>query len=105
MTRQTKRCPIEKTLKQISGKWKSVIIYMLLKHQTCRFNELQKLIPDCSRRMLALQLKELEHDGLIVKKVYPVVPPKTEYSLTERGKNLKPVVEGLQQWGKTDGDQ
>ena len=65
-----------------------------------RFNELQKLIPDCSRRMLSLQLKDLERDGLVVKKVYPVVPPKTEYSLTERGKSLKEVVEGMQKWGQ-----
>ena len=50
--------------------------------------------------MLALQLKELEHDGLISKTFYPVVPPKTEYSLTERGKKLKPVIEGLQEWGR-----
>ena len=88
--------------KQISGKWKSVIIFRLLEHPRCRFNELQKLIPECSRRMLALQLKELEHDGLISKTVYPVVPPKTEYSLTERGKKLKPVIEGLQEWGSSD---
>ncbi len=100
MTNQTSQCSIEKTLKQISGKWKSVIIYMLLKHPVCRFSELQRLIPDCSRRMLALQLKELEQDGLITKKVYPVTPPKTEYSLTERGKDLRTVVEGMQEWGK-----
>lgn len=100
MTEPTQQCPIENTLKLISGKWKSVIIYMLLKHLTCRFNELQKLIPDCSRRMLSLQLKDLERDGLVVKKVYPVVPPKTEYSLTERGKSLKEVVEGMQKWGQ-----
>ncbi|WP_407458897.1 winged helix-turn-helix transcriptional regulator, partial [Limosilactobacillus vaginalis] len=77
MTKQTIQCPIERTLKQISGKWKSVIIFRLLEHPRCRFNQLQKLIPECSRRMLALQLKELEHDGLISKTVYPVVPPKT----------------------------
>ncbi|WP_251574491.1 winged helix-turn-helix transcriptional regulator [Limosilactobacillus agrestimuris] len=100
MTNQTSQCSIEKTLKQISGKWKSVIIYMLLKYPVCRFSELQRLIPDCSRRMLALQLKELEQDGLITKKVYPVTPPKTEYSLTERGKDLRMVVEGMQEWGK-----
>lgn len=100
MTKQVEDCPIETTLKQISGKWKSVIIFRLLEHPQCRFNELQKLIPECSRRMLALQLKELEHDGLISKTVYPVVPPKTEYSLTERGKKLKPVIEGLTRVGK-----
>lgn len=102
MTKPVENCPIEKTLKQISGKWKSVIIFCLLEHSRCRFNELQKLIPECSRRMLALQLRELERDGLIIRTVYPVVPPKTEYSLTERGRNLKPVIEGLQKWGKGD---
>lgn len=99
MVKQKRRCPIEATLKLISGKWKSVIIYQLLQNPVCRFNELQKLIPDCSRRMLSLQLKELEQDNLIKKKVYPVVPPKTEYSLTERGKSLRSVVEGMQEWG------
>ena len=102
MTKQVENCPIESSLKQISGKWKSVIIFRLLEHPQCRFNELQKLIPECSRRMLALQLKELEHDGLISKTFYPVVPPKTEYSLTERGKKLKPVIEGLQKWGSSN---
>lgn len=85
MKKQTADCPIEDTLSQIAGKWKSVIIYMLLQHEPCRFNELEKLIPDCSRRMLSLQLKELESDGLVNKKIYPVVPPKTEYSLTAHG--------------------
>lgn len=102
MTKPVEDCPIESTLKQISGKWKSVIILKLLEHSKCRFNELQKLIPECSRRMLALQLKELEDDGLITKVVYPVVPPKTEYFLTERGRQLKPVIEGLQKWGSSN---
>lgn len=92
-------CSLESTLNIISGKWKSVIIYYLLKRETCRFSELQKLIPDCSKRMLALQLKELEKANIINKKVYPVVPPKTEYSLTNLGKSLFPVIKAMDEWG------
>ena len=72
-------CPVESTLQIISGKWKSVIIYHLIKNKVCRFSELQKRMPNCSRRMLSLQLSELEKDKIIEKKIYPVIPPKTEY--------------------------
>ena len=92
-------CSLENTLNIISGKWKSVIIYHLLKREVCRFSELQKLIPECSKRMLALQLKELEKAKIINKKVYPVVPPKTEYSLTDLGKTLFPVIKAMDEWG------
>lgn len=88
-----KDCPIENTLKQINGKWKSVIIYRLGQYQVCRFSELQRLIPDCSKRLLALQLKALEKDGIVNKKTYSTVPPKTEYSLTSAGKKLTPIIE------------
>ncbi|KRL66491.1 HTH-type transcriptional activator HxlR [Lentilactobacillus diolivorans DSM 14421] len=93
-------CPVESTLQIIAGKWKSVIIYHLLTG-TQRFNDLQKEMPDCSRRMLALQLKELQVDGVIQKKVYPVIPVKTEYSLTKFGLTLKPVILAMEVWGKT----
>lgn len=89
----------ENTLSIIAGKWKSVIIYYLLQRKVCRFSELQKLIPDCSKRMLALQLKDLEKAKIINKKVYPVVPPKTEYSLTDLGKTLFPVIKVMDDWG------
>lgn len=88
-------CSLENTLSIIAGKWKSVIIYYLLQRKVCRFSELQKLIPDCSKRMLALQLKDLEKAKIINKKVYPVVPPKTEYSLTDLGKTLFPVIKAM----------
>ncbi len=78
-------CPVESTLQIISGKWKSVIIYHLL-DGTKRFNDLEKLMSDCSRRMLSLQLKELLADGVISKEVFPSVPVKTTYSLTEFGR-------------------
>jgi DNA-binding HxlR family transcriptional regulator len=66
-------CPVESTLQIISGKWKSVIIFKLMKHDVCRFGELQRLIPDCSKRMLALQLNELEDDNIINKTLIPVI--------------------------------
>lgn len=94
-----KGCPVESTLQIISGKWKSVILYHLIKEQVCRFNELQKTMPDCSRRMLSLQLQELEKDNIVTKKIYPVVPPKTEYRLTSYGATLKPIILEMEKWG------
>ncbi|WP_203629450.1 winged helix-turn-helix transcriptional regulator [Lentilactobacillus fungorum] len=91
-------CPVESTLQIIAGKWKSVIIYHLMAG-TERFNDLQKQMPDCSRRMLALQLHELQVDGVIQKRVYPVVPVKTEYSLTDFGQTLRPVITAMETWG------
>jgi DNA-binding HxlR family transcriptional regulator len=82
-------CPVESTLQIIAGKWKSVIIYHLMAG-TERFN---------SRRMLALQLHELQVDGVIQKRVYPVVPVKTEYSLTDFGQTLRPVITAMETWG------
>lgn len=93
-------CPVESTLQIISGKWKSVILYHLIKNKVCRFGELQKKMPNCSRRMLALQLNELEQDQVIEKKVYRVVPPKTEYQLTDFGSTLTPIILAMEKWGK-----
>lgn len=93
-------CPVESTLQVISGKWKSVILYHLFKNKVVRFNDLEKKINGCSKRMLALQLKELEADNLIEKKIYPVIPPKTEYRLTEFGKTLEPVIMTMAAWGQ-----
>lgn len=95
-----KDCPIESTLRLINGKWKSVIIHQLNKYEPCHFSELQKLIPDCSKRMLALQLKDLEESGIIQKQVLPTTPTQTQYSLTSFGKTLTPIVQSLNQWGK-----
>lgn len=92
-------CPVESTLQIISGKWKSVIIYHLIKQKNCRFNELQKLMPNCSRRMLSLQLKELENDQIISKTVYPSVPPKTSYRLTNIGNSLTPLILEMEKSG------
>ncbi len=92
-------CPVNTTLSVIGGKWKVLILYHLIK-QTQRFNELRRQLPEITQRMLTLQLRELEEDGLIHREVYPVVPPKVEYSLTEFGRTLLPVINAMHQWGE-----
>ncbi|VAW97355.1 Transcriptional regulator, HxlR family [hydrothermal vent metagenome] len=91
-------CPIEAALEAISGKWKGIILYHL-QEDTRRFNELRKLIPGVTQRMLTKQLRELESDKIIKRKIYPEIPPKVEYSMTDFGLTLKPVVKSLQEWG------
>lgn len=91
-------CPVEATIHLIGGKYKSVILWHLT-GRTLRFNELQKLIPRATTKMLTQQLRELESSGLIHREVYPVVPPKTEYSLTEFGRTLTPILETMYTWG------
>lgn len=91
-------CPVEATLEIIGGKWKGVILYHLLS-ETARFNELRRLMPEITQRMLTKQLRELEADNLISRKAYPEVPPKVEYSITSYGKTLAPVIQALRAWG------
>ena len=92
-------CPVEATIQLIGGKYKSVILWHLM-NKTLRYSEIHKLIPKATNKMLAQQLRELEKDGLINRKVYLVVPPKTEYSLTEFGKTLTPILDELCNWGE-----
>ncbi len=92
------QCPLEVTMEIIGGKYKGVIIGHLI-GKTLRYNELQKLISHATPKMLIQQLKELEADGIIERKLYPVVPPKTEYSLTKRGETLIPAILELNKWG------
>ena len=92
-------CPVEATMDVIGGKWKVIIIHHLL-DGTKRFSELRRLIPQVTQRMLTLQLRELERDGAVHRKIYAQVPPKVEYSLTEIGKTLKPVLLVMHDWGK-----
>ncbi|OBZ09071.1 HxlR family transcriptional regulator [Bacillus sp. FJAT-27264] len=94
----TKRCPVETTLGVIGGKWKGVIIYYLLSG-TKRFNELRKIYPQVTHHTLTLQLRELEREGIISRKVYNQVPPKVEYSLTEFGRTLEPMILLMKEWG------
>ena len=90
-------CAVEAALDVIGNKWKGVILFHLL-DGTKRFNELRRLIPSVTQRMLTLQLRELEKDEVIVRKVYPQVPPKVEYSLTKTGQSLKPIIFALREW-------
>ena len=90
-------CPVYTTLKMIGGKWKPLIFYHL-KDGKQRFNYLHRAIAGISQRILTLQLRELEQYGLIERKVYAEVPPRVEYSLTELGKSLIPLVENLAGW-------
>ena len=94
-------CPVEATISQIGGKYKAIILYHLIEDQVLRFSQLQKYLSKATPKMLSQQLRELENDGLINRKVYPVIPPKTEYSLTKRGKTLSPVIMEICQWGRT----
>ncbi len=91
-------CSVEATLALIDGKWKGVVLFHLFE-QTLRFNEIRRRIPNVTQRMLTNQLRELEEDGLISRKIYAEVPPKVEYSLTLRGRSLEPVIMALKEWG------
>lgn len=90
-------CAVEATLRLIDGKWKGVILYHLLEG-TLRFNEIRRRLASVTQRMLTNQLREMEADGLITRTVYAEVPPKVEYSLTERGRSLDPVIRALKTW-------
>lgn len=93
-------CPVEATLSLIGGKYKCIILYHLEEEGILRFSELRRLIPQATPKMLTQQLRELEGAGLIHRKVYPVVPPKTEYSLTGYGRTLEPIVKAMYEWGE-----
>lgn len=93
------RCTIETTAGLIGGRWKAVVIFHLLSG-TLRFGELRRLLPNATARMLTLQLRELEADGLVHRKVFAEVPPRVEYTLTNEGKSLGPIVTAMGAWGK-----
>ncbi|HTX94938.1 MAG TPA: helix-turn-helix domain-containing protein [Mycobacterium sp.] len=91
-------CPVEAMLAVIGGKWKAVLIFHLSRDGTQRFAELRRKTP--GERVLIRQLRELEADGVVARQVFPEVPPRVEYSLTEYGQSLRPVTEAMCEWGK-----
>lgn len=91
-------CPVEAALELIGGKWKGVVLYRLL-NGPVRFNELNRQVGNVTQRVLTKQLRELEADGLVLREVFPVVPPKVEYSLTDKGESLREIVLALRDWG------
>ena len=95
-----KSCPIEHTVNLIGQKWKVLILRNLFNNGTQRFVELNKGINRISKKMLTQQLRQLEADGIIYRKVYPEIPPKVEYTLTELGQTLSPILEQMNIWGK-----
>ncbi|MBQ8358922.1 MAG: helix-turn-helix transcriptional regulator [Oscillospiraceae bacterium] len=95
---QTNYCPVSATLDLIGGKYKALIIWHLAESKL-RFSQLNKLIPSATAKMLTQQLREMESQNLIHREVYPVVPPKVEYSLTELGRSLMPVLVAMRNWG------
>lgn len=92
-------CGMAYTLSLIGGRWKPSILYQLV-HAKMRYSELRKQLPDVSERMLVLQLRELEQDGLVRRLVYAEVPPRVEYELTEAGISLRPVLKSMSDWGQ-----
>ena len=98
MTDQETECPVETTLSLIGDKWKVLIIGELLAGMK-RFGELHRTIPRISQKMLTQQLRQMEKDGLVNRKVYAEVPPRVEYALTELGRSLKPILQAMAKWG------
>jgi DNA-binding HxlR family transcriptional regulator len=92
--------PVETTLRVIGGKWKPLILW-LLKDEKKRFSQLKKEIHAITQKMLTQQLRELEHDAIITRTVYPEIPPRVEYSITPYGKTLEPVLQSMCDWGQT----
>ena len=91
-------CPIRNVLSRIGDKWSMMVIFTLENNCCLRFKELQRSIPDISQKMLTATLKTLEADGLVLRKAFPEVPPRVEYSLTDKGKSLLPHIDGLLSW-------
>lgn len=95
-------CPIRNVVARFGNKWSLLVILVLSEHEKVRFNELCRLIPDVSSRMLSETLKILEADMLVARKLYPVVPPKVEYRLTETGQSLVPIIYQLTEWAQNN---
>lgn len=94
-------CPVVYAISHLGGKWKLIVLHQLME-QPMRFGELRRAIPEITQRMLTLTLRELEEDGIVNRKVFEVVPPHVEYSLTELGTQLEPVMDSLRSWGRAN---
>jgi DNA-binding HxlR family transcriptional regulator len=92
-------CALDLTMRYIGGKWKAIVLWYL-RNDKKRFSELKKHIPDITEKMLSLQLKSLEEDGIVKRTVYAEVPPRVEYEMTDFGRTLIPVVEAIAKWGR-----
>ncbi len=95
-------CALDVTMELVGGKWKTIVLWYLRKDKK-RFSELRKLIPGITEKMLSLQLRQLEKDGFVSRKVYPEVPPRVEYALTAHGRTLLPLLEEIAAWGRMMG--
>ena len=93
-------CPFHLAMNTLEGKWKFAILYVLLNKGTLRYKELERAIPDISTRMLVKELKHLAEKKVVIRKAYATVPPTVEYSLSEIGKSLSPVIDSITNWGK-----
>ncbi|WP_138417678.1 winged helix-turn-helix transcriptional regulator [Aquibacillus sediminis] len=93
-------CRVEDALSILVGKWKPIILLYLLRDGTQRFSELKRNVPGITQKMLTKHLRELEEEDIIERVVYPQVPPKVEYSITEYGRSLQPILEAMHEWGK-----
>jgi len=98
-------CPVETGIELLSGKWKGRILWKLYNEKTLRFGELRKSLGQITEKMLTAQLRELESVKLVNRKVYPEVPPKVEYSLTEFGKSICPILDKFAEWGMANRDE
>lgn len=93
------QCRVAEALNIVVGKWKPIILFHLFSNGTMRFSELKSKIPDISQKMLTAQLRDLEKEDLIERVVYPQVPPKVEYSISEHGRSIQPILEMMHIWG------
>lgn len=96
----SENCPVRRTLEMLSGKWRTHVIYELCRKKSCRFGELKKAVPRITNTMLSATLKDLERMGIIHREQFNEIPPRVEYSLTEKGRDLLPVFTELARWGE-----
>lgn len=96
------RCPVTRCVEVIGGKWKPVILFCI-DNGIDRFGAMQRAVPGITKQMLTQQLRELEHDGVLSRTIFPEIPPRVEYALTARGRSLLPVVEAMKSWGSANG--